>query len=69
MSQVQSVVFDRLKWNIPKAVKWLKDHGFRAYKVDIKPSTLRFRQMDPSQFKKYRTKTTSDGINLVIGFN
>lgn len=66
--QIQSVIFDNTKWNIPKAVEWLKANNFIAQKVDIKPRTYRFRQFDPSRFKRYRTKTTAKGITFIIGF-
>lgn len=69
MAEIQSVIFDNTRWNIPKAVKWLKENDMKHYKVDIKPRTYRFRQLDPKQFKKYRTKTTAKGITFIIGFN
>lgn len=69
MSQVQSVIFDNTRWTIKRAIEWLKAHGFVFKKVDIKPRTYRFRQLDPNKFNKYRIKQTADGISLVIGFN
>ncbi len=54
-SEVQSVLFDRSKWNISNAKRWLKEHGFGSNKVDETGAYLRFRQIAPSQFKEFRT--------------
>jgi hypothetical protein len=66
---VQSVVFDKDMFTILQAKKWLKEHGFKYGKVDKKLNTLRFRQMDPLTYKKYRTKKIIPGILFVLGFN
>lgn len=71
-SQVHSVVFPQNEWTLAQAVKWLYSHGYRAPKVDYEANTMRFRQIDPTKFTRFATKTVdSDGkkINLVIGFH
>ena len=65
---IQSIVFDNRYWSIPMAVKWLKDHGYKATKVDTKFRTYRFRQLNPNLFTKFRTKSTTQGITFIIGF-
>jgi hypothetical protein len=66
---VQSVVFAKKDWTIPRARKWLHDHGFICPKVDIEANTIRFRQVDPKMFSGFFTKKLGDGIELVIGFS
>lgn len=54
-SEIQSVIFDGEKWNEEKAKKWLKDHDLSHGKVDeTSTGTLRFRQKEPSEFKRFR---------------
>ena len=71
---VQSVVFEKDKFNIATAKKWLKTNGFKSPKVDKQENTLRFRQVEPSKiesegFTEYRTKTLDNsGINLIIAY-
>lgn len=66
---VQSIVFDRKDFNVISAKKWLKENDFKYGKSDIKKSTIRFRQEDPSNFKKasFRNKPITKSIMLVIG--
>jgi hypothetical protein len=67
-SDVQSVIFDKDKWTIETAKEWLANHDFKSNKVDEKEDTYRFRQQDPSGFKRFRTISGGDGINLIVGF-
>lgn len=48
-AEVQTFLFDRAKWSVAKANKWLKRHG-RAHDVDERPDTLRYRQVEPDRF-------------------
>lgn len=71
-SQVHSVVFPQDEWTLEQAIEWLYAHGYKAPKVDYEANTMRFRQIDPKEFKRFATKVVdSDGkkINLVIGFH
>ena len=54
-SEVQSVIFDKLKWTAAAAQGWLRDHGFTTPKVDEGATFWRFRQQDPKRFKEFRT--------------
>lgn len=69
---VQSVVFDKDKFNVQQAKKWLKDNKYKSSKVDKQENTLRFRQEDPNKvekkgFTEYRTKDLENsGIKLII---
>jgi hypothetical protein len=65
---VQSVTFDKRYWDVPRAVSWLRERGFKSPKVDATLNQLRFRQRDPSKYDRYTTKVISPTINLVIGF-
>jgi len=71
---VQSVIFDKNKYDIKSSRKWLKENGYKSSKVDIEPNTLRFRQLDPKKmekegYTKYRNKKLGkSGISLVISY-
>ena len=67
---IQSVIFEKKKWNVEKSKKWLKLHKFKHGDMDEKEKTLRFRQIDPSKFKKFKTYKIEDkGITFVLGFD
>jgi len=69
VSKVQSVIFARKYWSTTRAQKWLRKHNFVwNSKVDIKPNFIRFRQFDPSRYKKYRIKKIKPTVELVIGY-
>lgn len=71
---VQSVIFDKDKFNITTAKTWLKSNDFKSPKVDRQENTLRFRQIDPEKvekegFSEYRTKDLNNsGIKLIIAY-
>ena len=68
-SDVQSVVFKSQYWTVTRAWTWLKKHGFKHNgKVDIKAHTLRFRQTNPRNYKRYTIKKVKPTVQLVIGF-
>lgn len=67
MREVQSILFDRKYYNISKAKKWLKKHGHKYDKVDVKPDHLRFRQINPKKFKGFFTQHKTKTIKFVIG--
>ena len=56
-SKVQTILFDKDKWDEAKAVQWLKDNGFDGQKADDTGSTLRYQQVDPEKFDRFRTIT------------
>jgi hypothetical protein len=67
---VQSVVFDKKKWKLNDAIKWLDENNYHSPKVDSTTKTMRFRQIDPTPYKspdwKYTTHRLGDGIDLII---
>lgn len=72
MSKVQSIIFNREFWTISKAKEWIKDHPqFKVGKIDLPADgkTIRFRQRNPKEFKRFRIKNIGNGnIKLIIGF-
>lgn len=69
-SLLQTVLFDKTKWNVRSAKKWLKENNHKYSDVDKKENYIRFRQIDPELLKvqhytKYRTKKLDNGIDLV----
>jgi hypothetical protein len=65
---VQSVLIPRSKYTLAQARAWLKGHKFRAGKVDITDTYYRFRQREPGKFKRFRTKSLSGGVKLILGY-
>ena len=61
-SKVQSVVFDKGKYTVSTATKWLKDHDFGGTESDVTDNTIRFRQEDPGQFDRIRMKTPGKAV-------
>jgi hypothetical protein len=55
ISEVQSVLFDRLKWTADSAKDWLHEHGFITSGKDEGATFWRFRQNDPKRYKEFRT--------------
>ena len=51
-SKIQTLIFDKKKFNMSKAKKWASDHEFKSTKVDTQKNTLRIRQFDPNKIKK-----------------
>lgn len=63
---VQSIIFEKTKFTIPQAIRWLNRHKHLHYKVDEKPNYYRFRQYDPIRGKRYFTKIVDDGVKYII---
>ena len=66
---IQSIVFDRTDWTIPKAKKWLKDNNHYSDSMDNNKKQIRFRQYNPEQLKNryYISKKIDDeGITFII---
>ncbi len=66
-SEIQSVIFDRSKWTLKKAKVWLKSKGYKR-RFRQTEDFYRFRQTDPSRYKRFITKKEGNGIKLIIGF-
>jgi hypothetical protein len=54
MSKIQSVLLSRRYFTMQQAFQWIRDHGFKAKKVDVTKNYYRFRQFNPSRLKQYR---------------
>jgi hypothetical protein len=71
---IQSVIFEKDKWDIKSAKKWLRENNYDAPKVDEKENYIRFRQVSPDTLEKqgldnYKTKSLGNsGIKLIIGY-
>jgi hypothetical protein len=55
VSEVQSVLFDRMKWTVDGAKDWLHEHGFTSSGKDEGATFWRFRQSSPGKYKEFRT--------------
>jgi hypothetical protein len=68
--KIQSVVFNKKYWTIPKAKKWLKENNYKCDDVDKKDNSIRFRQIDPATINKktwkYTTHRLENNIDLII---
>lgn len=72
---IQSVVFDKSKFDLKKAREWLKKNNYVSKKPDTTDTQIRFRQVDSSYIKnkgfdKFRTKKIgrNSGISLIISY-
>jgi hypothetical protein len=65
---VQALLFDRKKWTVPRAKKWINKNGYKHPKLHTTKNYLRFRQTDPGEFAKgsFRTIDFGDGIKAVV---
>ena len=72
--EVQSVIFDKTKFNTRSAKKWLNENKYKSPKVDTTDNFIRFRQIEPTildqkGFTEYQNKPLGDsGIQLVIAY-
>lgn len=70
-TEVQTFIFDRSKWTVTAARKWLKDHNKKVPKVDTTADYHRFRQAPPFNFQAGTFRTIdigakSKGIKAVV---
>jgi len=63
---IQSIIFDKEKFNILQARKWLKKHDYKYAKVDKTVNTYRFRQLSPVAMEKDSYKTIHLGKDTGI---
>lgn len=67
-SDVQSIMFKKHLWTVPKAVEWLDKHNYAYDKVDITDQYLRFRQFPPRGEMRTITFSEDDGIKAVLSY-
>lgn len=65
---VQSVLLRRDKFSKAEALKWIRDHDYKAGKIDMTNDYYRFRQVEPvdSVAVRYRTISLGDIGQLVV---
>jgi len=71
--KVQSVIIDKDKYTLQKAIEFLHRNNFKYNKVDITKNLYRFRQIEPAKLRKegythYRTKQIRPEISFIIGY-
>jgi hypothetical protein len=67
-TEIQTLIFDKDKFDKKSAKEWAKKHDFKYGFVDEKEETLRIRQQNPSSFRKdtFRTIDITKGVQAVI---
>jgi hypothetical protein len=67
---VQSVLLNRDKFSKKEAFDWVREHGYKADKVDVTNEYYRFRQMNPDLLHLYyfRTIKLGDMGHLVVAY-
>jgi Mor family transcriptional regulator len=65
-TEVQTVLFDKERWTVSAAKKWLRDHGYKTPSVDTTSEYHRFRQLPPSRFQNGTFRTINFGKNTGI---
>lgn len=71
---IQSIIFEKDKYNVKNAKKWLKENNYKYPKVDRTENYYRFQQINPNyiESKKYNEYITKDldnsGIKLIIAY-
>jgi len=51
MYQIQSIVINKHKMDLDKAIKWVHLHSYKLNKIDETENEYRFRQEDPKLLK------------------
>jgi hypothetical protein len=65
-TKVQSLVFERHCWTLPRARSWVKRHGYKT-EVDTSERYYRFRQLAPRTYKPVGTVPFMRGLNAIMG--
>lgn len=58
---IQSIQLRRDKFSKGEAFAWIREHGYKADKVDVGPHFYRFRQQDPERLRGGRFRTIDFG--------
>lgn len=71
MYKVQTILFNKYKYDINRAIKFLNDNNYKHNKIDDTPKFFRFRQHNPDTLKKQGynkiiTKKINNGIDFII---
>ena len=63
-TSIQSILFDRDRWTVSEAKRWLEDHDKKIPSVDRTTDYYRFRQAPPGNFDRSTFRTISLGKNI-----
>ena len=66
-STVQSLIFDKKKFDAKRAKAWAEENGYDSGKVDETGDSFRLRQEEPGDFQAFRTIELRDGVKAVLG--
>lgn len=68
-TEVQTLIFDKEKFEKEECIDWAKEHGYKADKVDDADGTYRLRQRDPKDFDQdtFKTIELTEGVEAVVG--
>ena len=70
ITNIQAILFDNTIYTPVTARNWLRKHKYITIKnVDKTDKYLRYRIVDPKQFKAFITKDIGAGIKLIIGLD
>ena len=66
---IQTIIFNKDKFDRKSAIKWAKDHKYKVSKIYETENSYRIRQKDSNQFQEgtLRTITLVSGVKAVIG--
>ncbi|MGW8256928.1 MAG: S49 family peptidase [Thermoguttaceae bacterium] len=65
---VQTLIFDKKFFTTREsAVKWAREHNYRADKVDETENSWRLRQRNPNEFARFVSKVLTQGVTAVMG--
>ena len=70
---IQSVIFDKDKFDLRKAVDWMHKHKFRFIKIHETKKFIRFRLIPPNLLRlkgytHFKTKTLDDDVKVIVAF-
>lgn len=68
---VQSILLRKDKFTKGEAFKWIRDHEYKADKIDVTPDYYRFRQYEPihSVGLRYKTISLGDIGHLIVMYS
>lgn len=64
---VQSIAIAKSLMNKKNAKSWVKANKFKVSKVHETAKSWRFRQRDPKEFKRFRSRIITPGVVFVFG--
>lgn len=64
---VQTLLFAKERWTVPKACAWARAHDWACHKVDTSGEFIRLRQIDPERFRPGSFRTVYFGGTKLHG--